>query len=362
MNLIVKTPDEILVGLPRPELEIARAIGLSPDDWLIICAGFEDRSLTALEKGIASRAPFNVLLVLYEPFLRENKADCIRRLCKRAGLRTVERTYDRQDPSGFGDTLSCVLANCRGRVFLDVSAMSRLLIVQAIVALQRRPKGLADCFVVYSEALLYPPSRIEAEAQLAKSESDPTLSVLFLSSGVFDVTIVPELSSFALPGAQTRLIAFPSLDAHQLTALRAELQPSRFTFIEGLPPSEPIRWRQSVVSQLNHLDSISSAERVATSTLNYAETLDVLLRVYSERSIQERLIVSPTGSKMQTVAVAIFRSFLDDVQIVFPTPLTFVAPEHYTEGEGDMHVLPLTLFSSQGMPFDESPAGHGTSL
>jgi hypothetical protein len=346
MNLIVQTPDEILAGLQRPQLELVTGIELAPEDWLIVCAGFEDRALAALEKAVGERAPFNVLLVLYEPFIRQNRADAMRRLGKRAAVRMVEITYNRQDPSGFGDTLADALTSCGGRVFLDVSAMSRLLIVQAIVALRRRTKGLADCFITYTEAQSYPPSRAEAEAELAKSESDPTFSVLFLSSGVFDVTIVPELSSFALPGAQTRLVAFPSLDAHQLTALRAELQPSRFTFIEGLPPSEQNEWRQPVISQLNYLDSIADAQRFATSTMDYAETLDLLLRIYSENTIRERLIVSPTGSKMQTVAVALFRSFIEDVQIVFPTPLNFLAPDHYTVGEGDMHLLPLEQFSA----------------
>ncbi|HXF39417.1 MAG TPA: hypothetical protein VN687_06870 [Blastocatellia bacterium] len=345
MNLLVKTPDEILAGLRRPQLEPVTRIELHPDDWLIVCAGFEDRALTGLKSAVGEKSPFKTLLVLYEPFIRQNKADDIRRLCKRATVDVVETTYNRQDPSGFGDTLSDVLTGCRGRVFLDVSAMSRLLIVQTIVALQGRPRGLTNCFILYSEAQTYPPSRAEAEAELAKSKTDPTLSVLFLSSGVFDVTIVPELSSFALPGAQTRLVAFPSLDAHQLTALRAELQPSRFTFIEGLPPTAQNQWRKSVISQLNYLDSITDAERFATSTLAYAETLDLLLRIYSENTIRERLIVSPTGSKMQTVAVAIFRSFIEDVQIVFPTPLNFLAPEHYTVGEGDMHLLPLEQFS-----------------
>jgi len=224
--------------------------------------------------------------------------------------------------------------------------MSRLLIVQTLVALRKRSVGFADCFVSYAEANDYTPIREDAEVGLAKCDSDPTFSILFLSSGVFEITVVPELSSFAPAGAQTRLIAFPSLDAHQLTALRAEIQPSRFSFIEGVPPTPRNRWRQQVIAKLNCLDGIQNAQRFQTSTLDYRETLDVLLHLYSEHSVHERLVLSPTGSKMQTVAVGIFRAIVSDVQITYPTPSGFCRPDSYTLGVGPLHALSLAPFSA----------------
>jgi hypothetical protein len=348
MSLSIKTAQEELAELRKPSLDLATPLVLTSDDWLVVCAGFEDRALEALKRVSASENSFNVLLILYEPFLPQNKVDDLRQLCALSDAQCVEAVYDRQDPSAFGERLLTVLAAQSGRIFVDVSAMSRLLIVQAIVALRTRPKGLTDCFVVYTEAETYPPSEAEAEAEIAKSAIDPTLSVLFLSSGVFEVTVVPELSSFAPAAPQTRLIAFPSLDAHQLIALRNELQPSRISFIEGLPPDSRLLWRKEVVSRVNRLGEIRKAERFTTSTLDYTETLNLLLDLYSAHSIQERLIISPTGSKMQTVAVGIFRAFLEDVQIVYPTPQDFRSPDGYTLGARDVGVLPLAAFSIRG--------------
>jgi len=347
MTLTLQTPEEKLAALPKPSLDAISQLDLTSDDWLVICAGFEERGLEALKKATASRSPFNILIILYEPFLPENKADELRQLCTVSGANYIEATYDRQNPAAFGSILLDAVAGCSGRIFVDVSAMSRLLIVQTIVALGTRPRGLSDCFIVYTEAQNYPPSQAEAEAELAKSAMDPTFSVLFLSSGVFEVTIVPELSSVAPAAPQTRLIIFPSLDAHQLIALRLELQPSRFTFIEGLPPSPDMQWRQQAVSRINQLESIGNAERCAASTLDYLETLDCLLDIYSRHAIQERLIISPTGSKMQTVAVGIFRSAIEDVQIVYPTPQDFCSPDGYTIGAGAMHLLPLGRFYTE---------------
>ena len=344
MSTAVQTPRERLAAMPKPALGVVGQLELTRNDWLIVCAGFEDRALEALKRATRPGTTINVLIVLYEPFIPENKADDLRELCTASGNKYIEATYDRRDPAAFGGILLEALANQSGRIFVDVSAMSRLLIVQTIVALGTRSGGLSDCLIVYCEAETYPPTQTEVEAELARSAADPTFSVLFLSSGVFEVTVVPELSSFAPAAPQTRLIVFPSLDAHQLLALRNELQPSRFTFIEGLPPSAVNEWRQRAVSRINHLETIGNSETFTTSTLDYVETLECLLNIYSERAIQERLVISPTGSKMQTVAVGIFRSFIEDVQIVYPTPQDFCSPHGYTIGVSTMHLLSLEPF------------------
>jgi len=349
MNLEVQTPAEWLSTVVKPPLESVAQFKLSSNDTLVVCGGFEERSIGVLQNAAASGTSFNVLLILYEPFVAENRASTIRDLCGRFDLRLEQVAYDRENPTGFGAVLISHLLNREGRIYLDISGMSRLLMVQSLVALRNVPRQFADCFVAYAEAEHYPPTQAEAEAQLAKSDTDPSLSILFLSSGVFDVTVVPELSALAPLGEQTRLIAFPSLDAHQLTALRNELQPSRLSVIEGEPPSATNRWRRDIISKINRLSQIPNIESRITSTLSYEQTLDCLLWLYEANSLRERLIVSPTGSKMQTVAVGILRAIVKDVQIAYPTPLQFCSPANYTVGVGALHQLALAPFSQASL-------------
>lgn len=345
MDRIVQTPNEILAALQKPEIETIETLILEPEDCLLICAGFEDRVLAILKTAVSNGTHFNVVLISYEPFVPENKAEDIRRICQMADIPIIELTYNRQEPAGFGSVLLDSLSAGRGRVFIDISGMSRILIVQIIVAFRRRPEAFANCFIAYVQAQHYPPSKEEAEAELLKSETDSTFSIFFLSSGVFEVTLIPELSSYALAGVQTRLITFPALDEHLLTALRAELQPSRYTFLEGIPPGPHNQWRQNAIARVNHLDQIQNAERYNISTLDYRETLDCLQTLYTKYGIRDRLLISPTGSKMQAVAVGIFRSFVEDVQIVYPTPRGFQKPDKYTQGIGEMHLLALGSLS-----------------
>lgn len=344
MNRVLR-PDERIAALLKPALEPTLAFELNRDDCLVLCAGFEDRAMAVLENALLRPSGFKVMIIVYEPFIDANRLPDIRALCVKADVKTSEITYDRTNPAGFGSVFVQQLADCKGRVFVDISAMSRLLIVQNLVALRERPGGFADCIVAYAEAATYPPNKEEVEKAIRRSETDPLSLLLLLSSGVFDVTVVPELSSTAIAASQTRLVAFPSFSPEQLTALKNELAPSRCTFIHGVPPRAENKWRTETIARINRTD-LASPESVKTSTLDYRETLDFLLRLYGEHSERERLLVSPTGSKMQAVAVGLFRAVQDDVQIVYPTPKEFRAHDDYTRGICQLYSLPLSAFAS----------------
>jgi len=342
----IKTPDEKLAALIKPPLVRSTRLQFARDDTLVVCAGFEDRGLAAL-KMMDRDNSCRLLAINYVPFERKNRVTEIAEYYQQVtGLSPEFIVYDRENPAGFGAEFVEILGNRQGRMYVDVSAMSRLLIVQIIVALGIRNGGLSNCSIVYTEAAEYPPSQEEAQAAFKKTADDSTFNALFLSSGVFDVTIVPELSSVALAAIQTRLIVFPAFDAHHLTSLRSELQPSRYTFIEGAPPSAANVWRRDFIAAINHLGEIGDAESVVTSTLDYAQTLDCLLDLYRQHALRERLLLAPTGSKMQSVAVGLFRAFVRDVQIVYPTPQGFVSPENYTKGCGSTYSLSLDSFST----------------
>ena len=59
----------------------------------------------------------------------------------------------------------------------------------------------------------------------------------------------------------------------------------------------------------------------------------------------DRIVVAPTGSKMQSVAVGLFRAVLHDVQIVYPTPQFFAEPRNYTLGMRQLYQLDLPIDS-----------------
>lgn len=337
--------EEVLAKIDKPTLESISTLRFGRDDCLVVCAGFEDRALSFLNYATTHLDdPFRVLLIRYLPFMNENRSSEMQKICQGAGLNYSDIVYDRQEPVGFGDLFLKAVGALGGRLYIDISGMSRLMIVQVLVSLATRQNGFAQSTVLYAEASEYPPGKAEVQNAIDKSEVDPLYSIMLLSSGVFEVTIVPELLSSSLDGQQMRLIAFPSFNTDQLTALRAELQPSRYSIIHGAPPAAKNQWRTEAISKLNHMDSMKGEESYFTSTLDYRETLDRLVDIYHRYGAAERILIAPTGSKMQTVAVAIFRAFVRDVQIVYPTPRSFTSPDRYTIGVENQYQLQLDTF------------------
>src|SRR5512136_1052179 len=117
--LRVARPDERLAALTKPALQPTKRFTLNAEDCLVACARFEDRALGVLRSVAATETKFTGLILDYRPLVAENRLEEIRSLCRAAKLRTVELTYDRQDPAGFGSTLTDKTAGVRGRVFLD---------------------------------------------------------------------------------------------------------------------------------------------------------------------------------------------------------------------------------------------------
>ena len=93
------------------------------------------------------------------------------------------------------------------RVFIDISGMSRLLIVQTLVALIS--KQSQPITIIYGEAEEYPPSKDEFEQDNNEDNAKPGPS--YLSAGIFEITATPELSSVSMLGEAIRLDRIPIL-------------------------------------------------------------------------------------------------------------------------------------------------------
>lgn len=327
--------DEKLGKLNWPNLQEIEFPSVGTDDCLLVCAGFEDRAVETLRRSCNSGiTDFSLGIVNYLPNYQENKIQELRTIGHGADLRVNEFTYDRENPTGIGEEINRFTREF-DHVFVDISGMSRLLIVQTLVAILG--KNSRQVSIIYGEAQEYPPS----ESQFGQDHSPPILN--YLSSGIFEIAATPELGSVSMLGEAIRLVTFPSFDPSQLTNLIQELQPTYTELIHGIPPTQENKWRTKAIRILNRqkLDELHGKEDHETSTLDYRETLRKLIQIYAERSMFDRLVVSPTGSKMQAVAVGLFRAALHDVQIVYPTPQVFTTPEKYTVGLRQLYMVEL---------------------
>jgi hypothetical protein len=338
--------DRRLKEVSWPELEKVDSIHFQEGDVLLVCGGFEDRVMTVLNKAIETDvSALTVVDFEYYPSVEGNQHHQINKICEGVGWTHKQIQYDRCNPAGIFETVVQNIPADSKRIFVDISGMSRLLIMQLVVgALQRLE--LNDISILYTEAESYPPSQTEAESGLPEKGNDFSEISSFLSTGVYDLAIVPELSSINITQAPIRLVAFPSFNPAQLYSVRSIIQPPKTTLINGVPPNKELFWRKEIISKLNIIDDVTVTEEsnLNASTLDYSECLSKLLTLYEDFSESNSLVISPTGSKMQTLAVGIFRSFVQDVQIVYPTPLHFTDPTDHTHGAKQVYSLSLKPF------------------
>lgn len=73
-----------------------------------------------------------------------------------------------------------------------------------------------------------------------------------------------------------------------------------------------------------------------TSTLNYIETFELLANIYRKHCVYRRIIIAPTGSKLQALACALFKNICPDIHIEYPTPESY-----YIEGYSSSKIINL---------------------
>ena len=340
--------DEQLCLISWPSLQRNPNLHLNKDDVLILCAGFEERSTHFLRQTISLRkGDFKTIIIEYEPTYEENRLGEINQLVADDGLLSTHLVYNRCDPAGMGERIVNELINEDKNIYVDISGMSRLLIVQLLVALKHRSKSYHNISVLYAEADNYSPSQEEVDANISSLEGED-LTWSYISSGVYEVAVTPELSSVAMWGEEIRLIAFPSFSPEQISGLLQEIQPTYLELISGVPPRYENRWREEAIKQCNEvaLRGSMNIDWSKCSTLEYSETLKRLLEIYANRQLYDRILMAPTGSKLQSVAVGLARAFLEDIQVVYPTPGQFKEPTDYSLGVREGYLLNLSVFSA----------------
>jgi hypothetical protein len=314
--------------------------GDTADQVIISAAGFEDRAF-ALLKMLVIRHPTRVVLIRYKNWADNNRVADVVDAYRNAGI-AVEQgdqlEYDALNPDLFADELMLWLsARAPNAVTVDVSAMSRLAIMLTLDVC--REIGVA-VNLFYAEATDYAPSQGEYEEARRAGLPRPSIQVY---SGVGGVVRATRLSSVALQGEPTAAIAFMSMNELLTQALVNSIYPTKLFLINGRPPRHP--WREEATAWIHEqlrrewpdkdnptFRTTSGIEMPirSTSTLDYIESAAEILNIYWSVATEFRIILAPTGSKMQAVGAFIARATHSDIHVEYPTPKGFLP--NYSSG------------------------------
>lgn len=312
---------------------------------IIVAPGFEDRTLALPNVLLPEQGTTQAVVVTYSNWHPNNRVDDVIKELERKAVQVTKESlieYDRYNPDSFADALQGSLER-QGitKVLLDISTMSKLAILLCLNVLCEIN---ADVTLFYAEAGEYGPSQEEYRQARAKM-LQPSIQV---HSGVGSVIRAARLSSVALQGEPSAAIAFMSLNELLTQALINAVYPSRLFLINGRPPV--FTWREEATAWIHEKlgqewpleDNPLSVPKEGApglplrvcSTLQYAEATSTVLDLYWKLSNQYRVILAPTGSKMQTVGAFVAKALHPDIHIEYPTPKGFLPS--YSKGVGAM--------------------------
>jgi len=350
------TPNSLLAFLSDllPPLQSCDRLPLEEGDIVIHAPGFEDRTMAVAEAVVPSPAACAILLD-YLPFSPKNRLSDVREALLARGVEVADKhilKYDRFEPGDFETRLQTrLLGHGARRAVVDISTMSKLevmLVLKVCHELDLRVR------VLYSEAERYGPSQEEFERAKENNEIHrPTLQVF---SGVHGVVRVDSLASVAMQGQPTAALVFMSFNNALTQVLLNTVYPSRLFLINGRPPvyswrEEATAWIHDQVRREWEDDNPVQADlagrvpmpKRAVSTLDYRETVSLLLQLYWQLSANHRVLLAPAGSKLQAVGSYLVKALHPDIHIEYPSPEGFLP--YYSSGVGPRWLLNLGKLS-----------------
>lgn len=301
---------------------------------LVAVAGFEERAKAIFEE-FDGRNDTNYIQtaagIQYKPNNNRNDVQALERGLSSLGLSedsTQRLTFDRYNPDSFEPVFSDFLDSIpEEHILLDISGMSKLLIMISLHLLAERDYSVT---IFYAEAEEYSPTE-EEYVETIQSTKDPDRNPAFLTYGIYDIVTTRGLSSALGSGQPMVVVAFPTFNHQELMALTSELSPSQLVSIEGTPHYESDHWRKESIRELNNgIESHIPVDWYETSTFDYQSTASLLNDIYRRYSDDYRVVLAPTGSKLQTLGCLLFRRQHQDIQVVYPVTREY--SETYSKG------------------------------
>lgn len=346
-----------IVDMLRPLRRCHRLL-FRQGDVVVHAPGFEDRTMaivqTLVENGTNKAG---AILLDYRPENSTNRLVHVRDALASRGISVSDRDileYARFEPGDFESRLLTGLKrHSPQRIILDISTMSKLAIMLVLKVCYELN---VQVVVFYCEADEYGPSREEFEyAKQQKMIHQPSLQIF---TGVHGVVRVHSLASVAMQGQPTAAIVFMSFNDALTQVLLNTVYPSRLLLINGRPPVHS--WREEATAWIHDqvrrewesdnplaeptTNGKPGFPKRAVSTLDYRETVDLVLQLYWKLSVDHRILLAPAGSKLQSVGCYLAKALHPDIHIEYPSPEGFRRP--YSRGIGTQWTVDLGRLSA----------------
>lgn len=330
------------------EVRLARSIpevtaGL---DGIVLAAGFEERSYAWLERGEFREGARCVLIrfrnnvpgngEVYQEYLA-----LARRRFSAENIHVAELHQDA--PNQMEADLGGILASLPrsvARLGVDISGMPSYGACMALKSL-RSVRSQHPMTVLYTAAEQYNPTYDQYRNLIEREGDDIELLPDTMALEMRETLILDSFSGYRSQNAKTCLAIMAGYEAHRSTGVVDTVNPSLLLLLYGSPGAPDLQWRLDLSRRLHKkLEKGRRAADVVVSTLEFGEALTALETFYDNLIDDYDLVVSPIGSKMQTLATYLFWERYPETQLNFPLPIGY-DPDRRPTGTGFSYYVDL---------------------
>jgi len=314
---------------------------------LILAEGFEGRSISFLT---SNNSFFDIIIICKYFPPKKSKYDELKSIIstRYSKSKIYEIIYNRYEPFAFEIELQEMYTDFSvfTDIVVDISVMSKYLIMQIMCVLSNYS---GEIKIVYTEPMNHAPIKEEYE----KNKLLQTNATVLPSSGVHNVIRTPLLSSTVMQKSPILLITFLSFNEELIKALLSEFSPMHLYLINSISLNNS--WKKDALLQIhekirkgyskdNPIDKNGEMAR-KVSTVDYRETFELIASIYKEHCIYNRIILSPTGTKMQALGCALIKLCCPDIHIEYPIPESF-----YVNGYSSSEIRKINQVVFYNMP------------
>ena len=329
-----------------------------PEDLFLCALGFEERCLTLPE--YYSKLGYQAKRACYFRYRTNPDDNSVNLTALERYLRGISSAIDalEVDDREFSNRLRAMLELVVGeshgpppRVTFDISVAANRVILRCIKVLLEFDVSVQ---VIYSEAEIYHPTKIKYDVERRKWESDELVG---LEQGVSEVSPSFDYPGNALDQLPDSIVLLPNFNGRRSKAVVSFVDPalltnpgSKVAWILGIPHLKEDHWRLDAVKRINGISD--EAPILEVSTFDYRKTLMALDRLWGQLWESHNITLSPLGSKMQALGVAIFCYLRPDVRIIFSVPQNYNAVQ-YSQGCKDIWKVNLGMTNDLRLGLDE---------
>lgn len=311
---------------------------------LIVAEGFETRALSWL-KSLEDTVVFErVIICQYEPSKQSRYDEVLQVVKKHTSNEPINLKYNRFEPTVFEAELrkNLLEANSYEDIYVDISVMSKLLIMITINELKGYAKNL---HIIYSEPVRWGPSKQQYDEAMCARKSG---SAICLSSvGVGDIVRTPALSSVVMQKHPVVLIAGLSFNEQIVNILVNDINPEK-VFLINQGCQRDI-WRENAIEEIHRgiLEEYQHQKDVMRKFLltEYDKVFEFLVEIYKKYWLTNRIIMSPTGYKMHAISFALIKICCPDIHIEYPTPDSYLFDGYSSDEVECIHELQFESFA-----------------